>query len=432
VSSKIAAALEKQSALDVAALGAIRDQLGSGASAAAIGEEYDKLVDSWLVARMKRNAPMIEAHERLIRAARLWKQFLADPRPLREPGALESFMKARVVLPRSLTTAKLSGKPCGSPQKAAVEADRARYLKLTQELALRESIQKKAYRLYWDRAAQASAKRNAQNTSARRASGERGAIVDSLRANRAPPALDGAFFQELNETLTGDEKSKLQALKGGASVASKRLGIDDLIGDLLDVNGVIDEANSICSRIRVFESEQASSLPPASAAVPSAERPSVRAIGWGDLIVARERLVDYQAQEIAHIENVLPGEDKLRTHERTRTVEQVTETTTVTEDTRERDLQTTDRHELQNQVNDVIDEKFSVKAGVNTSGRYGVTTVNTSLDAAFDRSSSESRSATTEVAQEIVAKTVEKTFQSVRELRRTTITDAIREANRHR
>jgi hypothetical protein len=431
VSSKIAAALEKQSALDVAALGAIRDQLGGGGGAAAIGQEYDKLVDSWLVAKMKRDAPVIEAHERLIRAARLWKQFLADPRPLRERGALESFMKARVVLPRSLTTAKLSDKPRGSPQKAAVEADRARYLKLTQELALRESIQKKAYRLYWDRAAQASAQRNAQSTSARPASGKRGAIIDSLRANRAPPALDGAFFQQLNTTLTNNEKSKLQAL-GGAPVANKRLRIDDLIGDLLDVHGVIVEANSVCSRIRVFESEQASSLPPASAAVPSAERPSVRAIGWGDLIVARERLVDYQAREIAHIENVLPGEDKLRTHKRTRTIEQVTETTTVTEDTRERDLQTTDRHELQNQVNEVIDEKFSVKAGVNTSGRYGVTTVNTSLDAAFERSSSESRSATTQVAQEIVAKTVEKTFQSVRELRRTTITDAIREANRHR
>jgi hypothetical protein len=60
-----------------------------------------------------------------------------------------------------------------------------------------------------------------------------------------------------------------------------------------------------------------------------------------------------------------------------------------------------------------------------------VTTVNTSLDTAFDRSSSESRSTTTEVAQEIVAKTVEKTFESVRELRRTTVTDVIREANRH-
>ena len=128
---------------------------------------------------------------------------------------------------------------------------------------------------------------------------------------------------------------------------------------------------------------------------------------------------------------MLPGEDKVRKHERTRTVEQVTETTTVTEDTRERDLQTTDRHELQNQVNEVIDEKFSVKAGVNLSGRYGVTTVNTSLDTAFDRSSSESRSTTTQVAQEIVAKTVEKTFESVRELRRTTVTDVIREANRH-
>ena len=226
--------------------------------------------------------------------------------------------------------------------------------------------------------ARSSADRNAQDTPAARPADDRSLAVATIRANRSPspPALDSGFFRQLDDRLTNNEKTKLQELSGGELLAGKRL--DDLLGDVLDVKDVIVEANSICARIRVFESEQATSLPPPTVPTPGAGRPSVRAIGWGDLIVARERLVGYQAQEIAHIENVLPGEDKVRKHERTRTVEQVTETTTVTEDTRERDLQTTDRHELQNQVNEVIDEKFSVKAGVNLSGRYGVTTVNTS------------------------------------------------------
>jgi hypothetical protein len=127
----------------------------------------------------------------------------------------------------------------------------------------------------------------------------------------------------------------------------------------------------------------------------------------------------------------MPGEEKTRKHELKQTTEEVSETTTLTEQTREKDLQTTDRHELQTQVNSVIDEKFSIKAGVNLSGRYGVTTVNTSLDTTFDRNKSESRSATSQVAQEIISKTVDKTFESVRELRRTTITEAVREFNLH-
>ena len=428
--AKLADALEERTPLNAEALDAISHSHDGLDDPAVIAEEYDRLTDSWLIARLKRDQPAIAAHERLIKAARLWKQYLRDPRPLRDSGLIADFLNTRVILPRSLTTSRPSRDTgADSGGKSSIEADRARYAKLVQELAVRESIQKKAYRLYWDKVAQSSADRNAQDTPAARPADDRSVAVATIRANRSPPALDSGFFRQLDDRLTNNEKTKLQELSGGESLAGKRL--DDLLGDVLDVKDVIVEANSICARIRVFESEQATSLPPPTVPTPGAGRPSVRAIGWGDLIVARERLVDYQAQEIAHIENVLPGEDKVRKHERTRTVEQVTETTTVTEDTRERDLQTTDRHELQNQVNEVIDEKFSVKAGVNLSGRYGVTTVNTSLDTAFDRSSSESRSTTTQVAQEIVAKTVEKTFESVRELRRMTVTDVIREANRH-
>lgn len=420
---------------DMRGLEAARDQLGDG-GVAAVEQEYPKIVDSWLIARMRRDQPLIAAHVRLIRAARLLRQFAIDPRPLQQAGVIGDMLQAAVVLPRSLTTARPTP-PSGGNAKPSVDADRARYVKLTQELAVRETIQKKAYRLYWDRAAQSSADRNIAKASTARTARTASAAstagtVTPGRAPTAPPTLDQAFFTQLNQRLTTDEKAKLTALAGPGSLASKRFNLDDLIGNILDVNSVIIDANTICSRIRVYENEQTTMLPAASAARPDKNRPAVRAIGWGDLIVARERLVGYEAQEIAHIENILPGEDKLRKHIRSQTIEQVNETTTLTEDTSERDLQTTDRHELQNQVSQVVDEKFSVKAGVNTSGRYGLTSVNTSLDAAFDRSNSESRSATTEVAQEIVAKTVEKTFQSVRELRRTTVTDKISEINRHR
>jgi hypothetical protein len=166
-------------------------------------------------------------------------------------------------------------------------------------------------------------------------------------------------------------------------------------------------------------------------ATPSDLRPIVAAVGWGDLIIARESLVGYTAHEIAHIENVLPGETKLREHERTSTTEEVTEVETITEKETEKDSQTTDRYELQAETQETINRQFTISAGVNTSGQYGLTHVDTSLDTAFAQSTSESHSNAINTAREIVSKAVERTFERVRKLRRLTITEKIRELNRH-
>jgi hypothetical protein len=142
-------------------------------------------------------------------------------------------------------------------------------------------------------------------------------------------------------------------------------------------------------------------------------------------------LVGYEGSEIAHIENVLSGEEKSRIHQRTRTTEELTETELVEETESEKDLQTTDRYELQTESQKAIDRDFSVEAGVNTSGRYGLTKVETSLDAGFQQSQSESRSTSVQLAKDVVSRAVERTFESVRELRSLTITEQIREINKH-
>ena len=151
----------------------------------------------------------------------------------------------------------------------------------------------------------------------------------------------------------------------------------------------------------------------------------------GGLVVAKETLVGYTAREIAHIENILPGEAKLREHRRLSKTEEVTETEVITEKETEKDSQTTDRYELQADSQEAINRNFSVSAGVNTSGQYGLTEVSTSLDSAFSQSQSQSQSTSVNTAREIVTKAVERTFERVRKLRRLTITEEIRELNRH-
>jgi hypothetical protein len=206
--------------------------------------------------------------------------------------------------------------------------------------------------------------------------------------------------------------------------------VADLSG-LFEVNPLIDEGNRLCAEIHTLEDDAGAGLPTVKGGASPSTQPIVAAVGWGDLIVARETLVGYEANEIAHIENILPGEAKLREHQRVTKSEQVDETETTTEKETEKDSQTTDRYELQAQSQETIARNFSISAGVNTSGKYGLTQVDTSLDAAFSQSQQQSHSSSLDTAREVVSKAVERTFERVRVLRRLVLTEEIHELNRH-
>src|SRR5690606_38166979 len=77
--------------------------------------------------------------------------------------------------------------------------------------------------------------------------------------------------------------------------------------------------------------------------------PGVRIAGIGDLIVVRESHKRYEAEEIAHIENILPLEERVRQHRSVRTTESIFEQETQQESESERDLRTSDRFELQSE-----------------------------------------------------------------------------------
>jgi len=227
---------------------------------------------------------------------------------------------------------------------------------------------------------------------------------------------------------------------GGSALAALKTGIGSLANDThmdtsdlltaLDPGPLYGELNRICTQIHALD-VPGIQLPTVQNTEQST-MPAVTAIGWGDLVVARESLVGYDAKEIAHIENILPGESKIRVHERIATTEEVNESETITERESEKDSQTTDRYELQAESQSTIARDFSISTGVNTSGQYGLTQVNTSLDAAFSQSESQSRSSSVDTAKEIVNKAVERTFERVRQLRRLTVKERIRELNRHK
>jgi hypothetical protein len=251
-----------------------------------------------------------------------------------------------------------------------------------------------------------------------------------------PRPLDESFYTELKTRLNETDRQTLDEiitvpLPLPENPRPKYTEIEDFSEVIREESRVTaDLGNDLCRRIHIFEREAPEKLPEAPP-LTSQERPSIRALGWGDLYVVREQLLRYEAQEIAHIENVLQGEKKSREHERTHRIEQVLEFEATNETFSERDLETSERFMLQSEASQVVNTDFSIDAGVNTSGTYGLTTVSTSLDIDFSRSTEESQHTAMQTAQDVISKSVERTQKKVRELRRTTTIETIREQATH-
>lgn len=327
---------------------------------------------------------------------------------------------------------KEQAKTAGSepPREVKLRELKVRHAELSKKLVQLESVQRAVINAYMSERQQEAPKTNKPT---RRSIETRNPTSSSVvGTSTALTVFDnrGHFFKRVEKRLSKADAAVFQDILNNAPPAT--LGnIDDLLG-VFEVGVLIYDANSVCMQIRAIEENLCEALPTVQTEPISGADPIVAAVGWGDLIVARESLVGYEAHEIAHIENILPGETKLREHQRLTKTEEVTETETITEKETEKDSQTTDRYELQAESQETINRDFSISTGVNTSGRYGLTQVDTSLDAAFSQSQSQSRSSSINTAKEIVNKAVERTFERVRKLRRLTITEEIRELNRHK
>jgi len=241
-------------------------------------------------------------------------------------------------------------------------------------------------------------------------------------------SIDDQFFTTLGKILREPARKVLTTFLRQRGPINN---FGDFVDDLqLDLHAKLTTANDLCKQIRVYEQSLTEQLPEARVP-PTKVRPAITALGWGDLLVVREELVGYVAREISHIENVLAGESTARRHERSHRMETVVESETTTEKTSEHELETTDRFELQAESSNSIATDFAVQAGVNTSGKYGLTTVDTSTGVELSRSAEESTRSATRTAQDVVSKAVTRTQESARELRRTMTTDSIRELTRH-
>jgi hypothetical protein len=167
--------------------------------------------------------------------------------------------------------------------------------------------------------------------------------------------------------------------------------------------------------------------PPATLAPP---RP-FRVLGVGDLIVARETLLRYEPGEVAHVENVLSGERKDRVHRRKRLVEDVAVSESERVEIEERELESTDRFELQKESERVVQTDVSAGAGLSVAANYGYVSVTATANFAYNNSRSESDSSASTYARNVTNRALSRIEERVREQRTRRTLEEFEETNTH-
>jgi hypothetical protein len=262
-------------------------------------------------------------------------------------------------------------------------------------------------------------------------------VPERLRAPRinrglaaeAKPISAAEFVKALHERLQDGSKLELRALANNLKPAGTS-NLDNIFMRLED---------DICGvTLQIARLRPAATSYVVRALTAAYARPQVpvHPVGFIELMRVTEELVDYSAREIAHIENKAGGETRERTHTYSESNQNIVATEQFEETEETRDLQTTQRNELQSQASKVIEQEFSVNAGLNVSASYGVgvgtsVQLDASLSVGYRSAVTTSQQTASNISREIVAKTVSRVRQNQRRSQTATILRTMEEQNRH-
>lgn len=154
-------------------------------------------------------------------------------------------------------------------------------------------------------------------------------------------------------------------------------------------------------------------------------------ISIGDFLKVEQELKCYQPGEIAHIENVLKGESK--THE-TRRLERTEDRYSYESDSNteeERDVQTTDRFEMEKATEKVIDTDTSLEAGINVTAKYGMVELSSNLAFSTGISTHDAQKSAISYAKNVTERARSKVSKSVKESRSSTTIREFEDKNQH-
>lgn len=138
---------------------------------------------------------------------------------------------------------------------------------------------------------------------------------------------------------------------------------------------------------------------------------AARPVGIADLLIVKQKIMGYQAGEIAHIENCMAGETRRRNHERTDRLEIDNFTEVETSKQEERDLQSTDKAELKQEAEQIVKSDNSIQAGVSLSASYGPVTLSTNLSSSSSTAEQDAKRQANTFSKEVVSRAVSRTIE---------------------
>jgi hypothetical protein len=199
----------------------------------------------------------------------------------------------------------------------------------------------------------------------------------------------------------------------------RRLGIDPSSQPIHSTVRALEAAIATSAELLISEAGEVPvpSAPHEPGTVAGAEVfPQVRPSGFAELMVLKQHLKGYQRTDISHVENVMAGESKTRTH---RSFERAEQTFTVERediDEREHELQTAERFELKQEAETTISEDQRFGFGLSLSGRYGPSVeFDSSFEGELSNSSEEVRKSSVNYAKDVVERSLEKVTKRVRQ-----------------
>jgi hypothetical protein len=215
--------------------------------------------------------------------------------------------------------------------------------------------------------------------------------------------------------------------EGTIRLGTELVNVENVVGT--DADLILDHKDGLLPRVCSPTAPSRADQPIVSE-VPASPG-QVLSASIGDLMVVEQEIQRYDPGEVAHIENVLMGESKQRTHRTKQTVEEAVIIETEVSRETERDLQSTERFELQTEMQEVVRDDTAREAGITVSGSYGQ--VHFQADARYSRETAreESERTGTTYARDVTERAVSRVQERVREERTRRTTLEIEETSLH-
>ncbi len=145
----------------------------------------------------------------------------------------------------------------------------------------------------------------------------------------------------------------------------------------------------------------------------------------------RQQLQKYELGEIAYIENVLAGEERSRVHTRREKTEQQILVDIEESSESERDLQTTERFQLGQELETIQKEARSSEAGINVTASYGAVSVSAHAQTQSSSSAEQALKNARNYMKKSVSRAVERIQKRTRTEKLTRFTSETLERNTH-